>query len=114
MSRAGGRGGQAGASSAAATAGRAANPSDVLHTYILREYNVPLDNIYPAENSRQINPAGVQRLMESITKGGFMPTCPPQVMFSDVGEDEEVTEERAGKLRAIVLDGSHRCVQHNR
>eukprot|EP00903_Cladosiphon_okamuranus_P009540 g9087.t1 len=76
--------------------------------FLVHEFYVPLENICPAENSRQINPAGVTMLEESIKKQGFMTTSPPQVMFPDLNEGDEMTQEKANTMRAVCIDGSHR------
>ncbi|CBJ32320.1 expressed unknown protein [Ectocarpus siliculosus] len=68
-----------------------------------------MESIAAAENSRQVNPAGVQRLTESIKSKGFMATTPPQIMFLDIGEDEHLAQDMVdNKLRAIYIDGSRR------
>lgn len=82
--------------------------SATMQRFFVCEYDLPLDSICPAENSRQINPSGVKVLEESIKKQGFMMTSPPQVMFPDLNEGEEMTQEKASTMRAICIDGSHR------
>ncbi|CAN0524822.1 unnamed protein product, partial [Ectocarpus sp. 12 AP-2014] len=107
----GGRGGNDGGPSSSSPEDRLKlNVSEAMKKYAVGEFNVPMASIAAAENSRQVNPAGVRQLMDSIRSKGFMATSPPQIMFPEIGEDEHLTQDQVdnNKLRAICIDGSHR------
>lgn len=106
-----GSGGGGSSSSAEDILEEANNAARALLSFCVFEWEVPLDNITSADNSRPISEAGVRIIKESIEKIGFMPTAPPQIMFPDLAEGQDCTAEKALTLRAITIDGNHRYVR---
>ena len=79
------------------------NVSEALKRYAVNVWDLPLEHIDAAENSRQTTESGVKVIEDSIKKKGLMATSMIQVMFPDLKEGEEMTQDKANTLRAILL-----------
>jgi len=83
------------------------NAATLLAKHSLEEFDIPLQNIVTAENSRQTNPTAVASIKQSIVERGWMPGHCPKVMFNDMHEGQ-ITQEEAKNRTVVVIDGNHR------
>ena len=75
--------------------------------HYLKTCKVPVSNLILTESGRSQRAAGIKTLLESIEEKDWLGTPVIACLTPDVGA-ATVTQETAGSLRMLLVDGNHR------